>query len=58
MSLLTFVVSSSYAVWESCCPGMTFPLPPSPESQSETLPDHISSVYGAKKRDPITLVCV
>ncbi len=27
-------------------------------TKSETLPEHISSVYGAKKRDPITLVCV
>jgi hypothetical protein len=27
-------------------------------TKSETLPEHISSVYGAKKRDPITLACV
>ncbi len=27
-------------------------------TKSETLPEHISSVYGAKKRDPMTLACV
>ena len=27
-------------------------------TKSETLPEHSSSVYGAKKRDPITLACV
>jgi hypothetical protein len=27
-------------------------------TESETLPEHISSVYGAKKRDPRTLECV
>jgi hypothetical protein len=27
-------------------------------TKSETLPEHISSVDGAKKHDPITLACV
>ena len=27
-------------------------------TKSETLPEHMISVYGAKTRDPITLPCV
>ena len=27
-------------------------------TKSETLPEHISSVHGAKKGDPITFACV